>query len=175
MRGRLNTIIVVTHDISAALAVADTLWLLGRDRDAQGILPGARIQAHLQPDRARLAWRKGIASTAPFLALRQEIRERFCRSPRRETTVRVVSGLTWLVFGVAACSADEAERPASEEGGSGASGAGGAPMDGSPQRNDASFSGAAGRTMIDGGGNSETSSEADGSETAERGPASRSV
>ena len=31
-----NTIIVVTHDIVAALAVSDTIWLLGRDRDAAG-------------------------------------------------------------------------------------------------------------------------------------------
>jgi hypothetical protein len=33
----------VTRDISAASEVCDTLWLLGRDRDAQGnIIPGAR-------------------------------------------------------------------------------------------------------------------------------------
>ena len=29
----LNTIIVVTHDLAAALEVADVVWLLGRDRD----------------------------------------------------------------------------------------------------------------------------------------------
>ena len=31
----LNTIIVVTHDIVAALEVADTIWLMGRDRAAE--------------------------------------------------------------------------------------------------------------------------------------------
>src|SRR5213082_863106 len=42
----LNTMILVTHDVTAALQVADTIWLLGRDRDASGnIIPGARVQA----------------------------------------------------------------------------------------------------------------------------------
>src|SRR5215472_9221836 len=35
-RDELNTIIVVTHDITAAAAVADHLWLMGRDQDATG-------------------------------------------------------------------------------------------------------------------------------------------
>src|SRR5438034_11317076 len=41
----LNTIIVVTHDVTAAATVADHLWLMGRDRDPGGnFIPGARIQ-----------------------------------------------------------------------------------------------------------------------------------
>jgi ABC-type nitrate/sulfonate/bicarbonate transport system ATPase subunit len=32
----LKTIIIVTHDIDAALAVCDTVWLLGRDQDPTG-------------------------------------------------------------------------------------------------------------------------------------------
>jgi hypothetical protein len=41
-----NTVIVVTHDIAAAVAVSDTIWLLGRDRDADGRnIPGARVKA----------------------------------------------------------------------------------------------------------------------------------
>lgn len=40
-----NTIIIVTHGIEDALKVADTIWMLGRDRDAQGnIVPGAYIK-----------------------------------------------------------------------------------------------------------------------------------
>ena len=40
----LNTIIVVTHDVTAACSVADHLWLMGRDSDANGAkLPGSRI------------------------------------------------------------------------------------------------------------------------------------
>ena len=38
-----STIIIVTHDVSAAVAVADTIWLMGRERDPSGgIVPGAR-------------------------------------------------------------------------------------------------------------------------------------
>jgi polar amino acid transport system ATP-binding protein/sulfate transport system ATP-binding protein len=73
-----NTIIVVTHDISAAIEVADTLWLLGRDLDPQGqIIPGARVQAHFDLIEKGLAWRRGITETPEFLALRREVRERF--------------------------------------------------------------------------------------------------
>ncbi len=74
----LNTIVVVTHDITAALEVADTIWLLGRDRDSRGgVIPGARVQASYNLMERGLAWRKGISATPEFLALRQEIRQRF--------------------------------------------------------------------------------------------------
>jgi NitT/TauT family transport system ATP-binding protein len=74
----LNTIIVVTHDIVAALTVSDTIWLLGRDRDAEGrIVPGARIQATYNLIERGLAWKKDITSTPAFLDLLREIRERF--------------------------------------------------------------------------------------------------
>ena len=40
----LNTVIVVTHDISAAASIADHIWALGREHDAEGNpLPGASI------------------------------------------------------------------------------------------------------------------------------------
>jgi len=74
----LNTIIVVTHDITAAVEVADVLWLLGRDRDEKGnVIPGARVQETYDLVARGLAYRKGITGTPEFLALRQEIRERF--------------------------------------------------------------------------------------------------
>ncbi len=74
----LRTIIVVTHDIVAALEVADTIWLLGRDRDEEGqVIPGARIQVSYNLIERGLAWRKGIATTPEFLNLLREIRERF--------------------------------------------------------------------------------------------------
>jgi polar amino acid transport system ATP-binding protein/sulfate transport system ATP-binding protein len=74
----LNTIIVVTHDIVAALEVADTIWLLGRDRAPDGtVIPGARIQATYNLIERGLAWRKGITSEPEFLRLLAEIRERF--------------------------------------------------------------------------------------------------
>jgi len=74
----LNTIIVVTHDITAALQVADTIWLMGRDRDAQGkMIPGARVQESYNLIERGLAWRDGVATTPEFLLLAREIRSRF--------------------------------------------------------------------------------------------------
>ena len=76
----LNTIIVVTHDITAAMAVADTLWLMGKERDPAGkVLPGARVVASYNLLERGLAWRKGITSEPEFLQLQGEIRERFPR------------------------------------------------------------------------------------------------
>jgi polar amino acid transport system ATP-binding protein/sulfate transport system ATP-binding protein len=74
----LNTIIVVTHDIAAAMEVADTLWLMGRDRSENGqIVPGARIQETYNLIERGLAWRKGINTTPEFMELMREILARF--------------------------------------------------------------------------------------------------
>ena len=76
----LKTFIVVTHDIGAALEVSDTIWLLGRDRDAAGnVIPGARVQASLNLIERGLAWQKGIATTPQFLETLREVREVFPR------------------------------------------------------------------------------------------------
>jgi NitT/TauT family transport system ATP-binding protein len=76
----LKTFILVTHDVSAALSVSDTIWLLGRDRDAQGRpVPGARIQATYNLAERGLAWQKNTTNTPEFLTLRQEIREAFLK------------------------------------------------------------------------------------------------
>jgi NitT/TauT family transport system ATP-binding protein len=74
----LNTIVVVTHDIVAALEVADTIWLLGRDRDEHGhIIPGAKVKATYDLVERGLAWRDGIAETHEFMDLVREIRAIF--------------------------------------------------------------------------------------------------
>jgi polar amino acid transport system ATP-binding protein/sulfate transport system ATP-binding protein len=73
-----NTIIVVTHDIAAALEVADTIWLMGRDRDKDGnVIPGARIQESYNLIERGLAGRDGVASTPEFVVVMREIRARF--------------------------------------------------------------------------------------------------
>src|SRR5205085_2659737 len=55
----LKTFVVVTHDIEAAVAIADTIWLMGRDRDAAGnVIPGARIQKSFNLVERDLAWRE---------------------------------------------------------------------------------------------------------------------
>jgi len=73
-----NTIILVTHDISAAIEAADTLWLLGRDRDTKGdVVPGARVQETYDLKERGLAWQKNIAEMPEFLEVRREVRARF--------------------------------------------------------------------------------------------------
>ena len=76
----LNTIIVITHDIAAALEVAETVWLLGRDHRADGTpVPGARIQGTYDLMACGLAWHKGIGSSPRLLEMVAEIRSRFSR------------------------------------------------------------------------------------------------
>jgi ABC-type nitrate/sulfonate/bicarbonate transport system ATPase subunit len=74
----LNTIVVVTHDIPAAIEVADMLVVMGRDRDEHGkVIPGARIKAVYNLVERGLAYRKGINTTPEFMDLMREILERF--------------------------------------------------------------------------------------------------
>src|SRR4051812_40361763 len=57
----LNTIIVVTHDIHAAMVVCDTLFMLGRSHSPDGqLIPGANIKQNYDLVARDLAWRKGI-------------------------------------------------------------------------------------------------------------------
>jgi len=71
-----KTFIIVTHDIAAALEVADTVWVLGRDRDASDqVIPGARIQKSYNLIDLGLAWRQGITNDPAFIQVMKEIRE----------------------------------------------------------------------------------------------------
>jgi polar amino acid transport system ATP-binding protein/sulfate transport system ATP-binding protein len=71
------TILVVTHDIGAALAVADTVWLLGRVRDGQGMSLGARILHQLDLMERGLAWQPEVWRLPEFAAARREVEARF--------------------------------------------------------------------------------------------------
>jgi len=71
-----KTFIIVTHDIAAAMEVADTLWVLGRDRDVNDQpIPGARIQKSYNLIDLGLAWRKGVTNEPEFIQVMKEIRE----------------------------------------------------------------------------------------------------
>lgn len=78
-RDEKMTFIVITHDISAAMQIADTIWLMGRDRDASNshAVPGARIQETYNLVERGLAWRPNIAQLPEFDGLRREICARF--------------------------------------------------------------------------------------------------
>lgn len=74
----LNTFVVVTHDVSAALQVSDTILLIGRDRDEQGnIIPGAKIKKSYNLIELNLAWHEGITQRKEYNDLLQEIRQEF--------------------------------------------------------------------------------------------------
>jgi len=73
-----NTLIIVTHDVSAAVAVCDTIWLMGRDRDPQGnVIPGARIVEEIDLIERDLCWHPDIRQRPEYIRLVNEIKERF--------------------------------------------------------------------------------------------------
>lgn len=74
----LNSVIITTHDIQSAIAVADTILLLGRERDAAGkIIPGASIRYKYNLMDLGLSWHPNIAELPQFTELEKEIRARF--------------------------------------------------------------------------------------------------
>ena len=74
----LNTVIIVSHDIVATASVADTLWLMGRDRDANGqLIPGAHIKHTYDLASMDLCWDKEILTKPAFQSLVARIRGQF--------------------------------------------------------------------------------------------------
>jgi ABC-type nitrate/sulfonate/bicarbonate transport system ATPase subunit len=74
----LNTIIVVTHDIECAVRIADTLWILGREMDAEGKpIPGASIKEVHNLIEMGLAWDPDIESQPKFFELSTRIKRQF--------------------------------------------------------------------------------------------------
>jgi ABC-type nitrate/sulfonate/bicarbonate transport system ATPase subunit len=74
----LNTVVVVTHDIRSAMMVSDTLFMLGRDRAADGkITSGARIQHCYDLVAEGLAWRPGVEDDPRFRELERAVKDRF--------------------------------------------------------------------------------------------------
>jgi polar amino acid transport system ATP-binding protein/sulfate transport system ATP-binding protein len=74
-----NTIVVVTHDVASAVVVADTIWLMGRERDAEGkVIPGARLIDEVDLAPLGLAWWHHPTFATPGVAATTEkLRARF--------------------------------------------------------------------------------------------------
>lgn len=73
-----NTIIVITHDVTAAAMIADTLWLMGRDRASDGqIIPGARIHTVYDLAGMDMAWHDDIDQDPRFRELVYQIKKQF--------------------------------------------------------------------------------------------------
>lgn len=76
----LNTIIVVTHDVTEAASISDTLWLMGREMDPQGNpLPGARMVECYDLAERDLCWHPDITRRPDFLSFVSEVKDRFTR------------------------------------------------------------------------------------------------
>jgi len=74
----LNTIIVVTHDIESDIRIADTLWVLGRERNAEGQpVSGASIKEVYNLADMGLAWDPDIESRREFFELAAALKRRF--------------------------------------------------------------------------------------------------
>ena len=74
----LITIIIVSHDIISTASVADTLWIMGRDKDAKGnVIPGAKIKHVYNLVDKGLAWQKDIENKPEFLDFVKEIKGMF--------------------------------------------------------------------------------------------------
>ena len=79
----LNTVVIVSHDLSTTTAVSDTLWLLAPERDAAGqCLPGATINQRHQYDLAQmgLAWQPGIEAQPQFVELIEHLKNEIRQS-----------------------------------------------------------------------------------------------
>jgi ABC-type nitrate/sulfonate/bicarbonate transport system ATPase subunit len=72
-----NTIIVVSHDIAAIAAIADHIWVLGRDYKDGVPLPGAYIKHNFNLVDLDLAWHKDIQHEIRFQNFVREIRTLF--------------------------------------------------------------------------------------------------
>jgi len=76
----LNTIIVVTHDVTAACSVADHLWLMGRPPGEEGNAhEGSRIVKQYNLIDRDLCWQPGIITTSRFTDFVREVKEEFRR------------------------------------------------------------------------------------------------
>ncbi len=74
----LNTIIIVSHDISSTCAISDTVWLLGKDQNEDGTWkPGARIKTQYDLMKEGLAWQQDIRNMPRFSEFTKEVRNQF--------------------------------------------------------------------------------------------------
>lgn len=71
----LNTFIIITHDVTSALAISDHVYLLGRDHDDKGEpLPGSRVVKEYDLIAEGLAYQPDIEDLPRFAELRKEIK-----------------------------------------------------------------------------------------------------
>lgn len=71
----LNTFIIITHDVTSALAISDHVYLLGRERDVKDEpIPGSRVMKEYDLIAEGLAYHPDIEDLPRFAELRKEIK-----------------------------------------------------------------------------------------------------
>lgn len=73
----LGTTIVVTHDIQSAVAIADTVWLMGRTYDENKVCLGSSVVKQYDLIERGLAWNDKIQTMPQFHEVVAEIRNEF--------------------------------------------------------------------------------------------------
>jgi ABC-type nitrate/sulfonate/bicarbonate transport system ATPase subunit len=76
----LNTVIIVTHDVTEGMSVADTVWLMGLEPDPNKpgtYLPGARLVEQYDLAAQDLCWHPDIQTDPRFLSFVGEVKQRF--------------------------------------------------------------------------------------------------
>jgi polar amino acid transport system ATP-binding protein/sulfate transport system ATP-binding protein len=74
----LNTIVVVTHDVTAAVSIADHIWLMGRETGTDGKkIPGARIMKEYNLIERDLCYKPGITTSATLMDFVREVKNEF--------------------------------------------------------------------------------------------------
>ena len=74
----LNTLIITTHDISTAIAISDTIWVLGREAAPDGSwIPGSTCIKSYDLIERGLAWHPDVEKHAEFYPLVLEIKALF--------------------------------------------------------------------------------------------------
>jgi len=69
-----NTIIVVSHDVASTMSIADTLWIMGRDRDDKGnVIQGAYVKQTFDLVEMGLAYQPRIKTIPAFRELQDKI------------------------------------------------------------------------------------------------------
>jgi NitT/TauT family transport system ATP-binding protein len=72
-----NTIIIVTHDVTEGMSVADTVWLMGLEHKDGAPQAGARLVEQFDLAAMGLAWRPDITHDKVFMNLVADIRDKF--------------------------------------------------------------------------------------------------
>lgn len=76
--GNYKVIIVVTHAVTEGLTIADTVWMLGYEKDASGAnIPGARLVSTFDLADLGFAWHQDLESDPKFLSFAREVKDRF--------------------------------------------------------------------------------------------------